>query len=86
MGKRQQLPSCLPARVSVPPGAGASGMEIERQEAGGDDDITGLELDAKLERIARAEEIAYYRSMKVYDKVMRCEAFTRTGKAPIKVR
>ena len=50
------------------------------------DAITGKQLDAKLVKLARAEEVQYYRSMTVYTKVDRSMAFTKTGRAPIKVR
>ena len=50
------------------------------------DAITGMKLDSKLVRMAQAEEVQYYRSMKVYTKVDRSVAFSKTGRAPIKVR
>ena len=39
------------------------------------DDVTGAELDAKLVVEARDFEMKYFRTMKVYDKVPRAEAY-----------
>ena len=43
-------------------------------------------MDIKGVREARREEIAYFRSMKVYEKVPVSEAHEKTGKAPIQTR
>ena len=50
------------------------------------DYISGQELDPKMMMKARREEIEYFRSMGVYEKVDIKECFERTGKAPIAVR
>ena len=50
------------------------------------DDVSGEELDIKGVRKARKEEIAYFQSMKVYEKVPISEAYEKTGKAPILTR
>ena len=50
------------------------------------DDITGHELDPRLMTRARKEEIAYFKSMGVYEKVSVNECWGETGKAPIAVR
>ena len=50
------------------------------------DDVTGQRLDPRLMRIARKEEIAYFKQMGVYEKVDISEAWAETGKAPIAVR
>ena len=50
------------------------------------DAITAEELNPTLVKLARAEEIEYYRTMKVYSKVLRSMAWEKTGKAPIKVK
>ena len=49
------------------------------------DSVTGESFDPKLVRIAREEEIEFYRNMKVSKKVTRAVAFGKTGKSPIKV-
>jgi hypothetical protein len=50
------------------------------------DDVTGQRLDPTLMRIARKDEIAYFKEMGVYEKVDIAEAWRETGKAPIAVR
>ena len=50
------------------------------------DDVSGEELELKGVREARREEIAYFRSMKVYEKVPVDEAYNKTGEAPIQTR
>ena len=50
------------------------------------DDQSGEELDAALVRLARKEEIAYFKSMKVYEKVSVSECLEETGRGPIAVR
>ena len=50
------------------------------------DDVSGEALDIKGVREARREEIAYFRSMKVYEKVPVSDAHEKTGKAPIQTR
>ena len=50
------------------------------------DDSTGLELDPKLVRAARMEEIDFFHRKGVYKIVQRSVAYARTGKAPISVR
>ena len=50
------------------------------------DDVTGQQLDPALMRAARKEEIAYFKSMGVYEKCDVAEAWQETGKAPIGVR
>ena len=50
------------------------------------DDVSGEELDIKGVRKARKEEIAYFQSMKVYEKLPIAEAYEKTGKAPILTR
>ena len=50
------------------------------------DDQSGEELEVKKVREARREEIVYFRSMKVYDKVPRAKCLAETGKPPIGVR
>ena len=50
------------------------------------DDQSGEELDVGRVRGARKEEISYFRSMKVYDKVPKDRCWKETGKAPIGVR
>ena len=64
-------------------------MELDACESGEQefyDAVTGEKLNGKLVKQARAEEIEYYRNMKVYTKVSRQWATSKTGKAPIKVR
>ena len=50
------------------------------------DDVTGLPLHPQMVRQARSEHIACYKKMQVFEKVLLEECWTRTGKAPIKVR
>ena len=50
------------------------------------DDVTGDALDPALMRIARKEEILYFKEMGVYEKVDVEEAYRITGKGPIAVR
>ena len=64
-------------------------MELDACESGEQefyDAVTGEKLNGKLVKQARAEEIEYYRNMKVYTKISRQWATSKTGKAPIKVR
>ena len=49
------------------------------------DDLTGDELEPALMKMARTEEIKYFKEMRVYEKVSIDEAFKITGKAPIAV-
>ena len=57
-----------------------------REEFVAFDDLSGEELDPKLMRQARRDEIEYFKKMGVYDKVNVNEAWAQTGKAPIPVR
>ena len=50
------------------------------------DDLTGDAKDPALMRIARKEEILYFKEMGVYDKVDVEESYRITGKGPIAVR
>ena len=50
------------------------------------DDVTGQELDPALMMKARRDEMAYFRDMRVYEKVDLEECYRETGKAPIAVR
>ena len=50
------------------------------------DDVSGEELDVKQVRGARKEEMAYFRKMKVYDKVPKSKCWEEIGQAPIGVR
>ena len=50
------------------------------------DDVSGERLDLAGVRAARKEEIAYLKSMKVYEKCDVSEAWDKTGKGPIAVR
>ena len=50
------------------------------------DDVSGAYLDPKMVKKARAEEIEYVRSMKLYTKVPIKECLAKTGKQPIAVR
>ena len=50
------------------------------------DDVSGQKLDPSLMIKARREEIKYFKSMGVYDKVDLAEAWAETGRAPIAVR
>ena len=50
------------------------------------DDVAGDELDLEGVKKARREEIAYFQSMRVYEKVPVSEAYEKTGKAPILTR
>ena len=50
------------------------------------DDVSGAYLDPKMVKKARAEEIEYVRSMKLYTKVPISECLAKTGKQPIAVR
>ena len=68
--------------------------EIERQMRGPSqgysgafkDDLTGQVLKDDLVRAARAAELTYFHSKKVWNKVPRSRARERTGRAPISVR
>ena len=50
------------------------------------DDVTGQVLDPALMAKARKDEIEYFRSLGVYEKVDVQECWNVTGKAPIGVR
>ena len=50
------------------------------------DDVGGETLEVDKVREARREEIAYFKSIKVYEKVPTSEAWPTTGRAPIAVR
>ena len=50
------------------------------------DDVSGAELDPKVVRKARGEEIEYVRKMNLCSKVSTQECYARIGKAPIIVR
>ena len=50
------------------------------------DDVSGAELDPILVRLARQEEMEYFRERKVYEKVDAEECWNVTGKGPISVR
>ena len=50
------------------------------------DDVSGAYLDPKMVKKARAEEIEFVRSMKLYTKVPIKECLAKTGKQPIAVR
>ena len=50
------------------------------------DDVSGDPLSLELVRAARKEEIEYFRSMRVYEKVTEDECRKETGKSPIQVR
>ena len=68
--------------------------EIERQMRGPDqgysgayrDDLTGQVLRDDLVKVARAAELAYFNSKKVWRKVPRSTAKAVSGRAPISVR
>ena len=46
------------------------------------DNITGAPLDAAMVRLARAEEMEFFRKMQVYEKVPLRECLSTTGKTP----
>ena len=50
------------------------------------DDVSGAYLDPTMVKKARADEIEYVRSMKLYTKVPIEECLNKTGKQPIAVR
>ena len=50
------------------------------------DDVSGEPLDPAMVRAARKEELAYFRSMGVYEKVPVARAIEETGRKPIAVR
>ena len=50
------------------------------------DDVTGEALKPSLVQVARAEEIAYFKSIKAYREVQRQKCYEVTGKKPIAVR
>ena len=50
------------------------------------DNVSGQRLDPALMVKARTDEIAYFRQMRVYEKVDINECWSETGKAPIAVR
>ena len=50
------------------------------------DDVSGAYLDPQMVKKARAEEVEYVRSMKLYTKVPIKECLAKTGKQPIAVR
>ena len=50
------------------------------------DAVTGKALPTHLVKKARAEEVAFFRSKPVYQKVPRAQCFARTGKPPIRVK
>ena len=49
------------------------------------DDVSGESLEAGKVREARREEIAYFKSIKVYEKVTTSDSSSTTGRAPIAV-
>ena len=67
---------------------GSNPSEALHEEAGtvAYDDVSGEPLDLSRVRAARVEEIAYFKSMNVYEKVPVSEAWERTGKGPIQTR
>ena len=50
------------------------------------DDVVGAELDLKVVRQVRREEVEYVRKMNLYTKVSIQECYAKIGKAPITVR
>ena len=50
------------------------------------DDVSGADLDPKMVVKARADEIDYVRTMKLYTKVPISECVAKTGKQPIATR
>merc|ERR1712026_301738 len=50
------------------------------------DNVTGLPLEAWRVEKARKEEIEFFQKQGVYEKVLRTVCYSRTGKAPVKVR
>ena len=50
------------------------------------DEVSGAELDPKMVRKAREEEIRYVRKMDLYEKVLISQCYETTGKAQISVR
>ena len=50
------------------------------------DDVSGAELDPKLVRVARSEEMEQFKKHEVYVKVIENECWQATGKAPIGTR
>ena len=50
------------------------------------DDVSGAELDPKMVRKAREEEIQYVRKMELYEKVPISLCYETNGEAPISVR
>ena len=77
--------------MAVSKGDAAGNPSESLHEADGEglvawDDVSGQELDPKLMKAARREEIKYFKEMGVYDKVDIAEAWKATGKAPIAVR
>ena len=65
---------------------GAVGPEEEQIMASAWDDTTGEELDHKMVRAARDEEMVEVRKHHLYSKVPLKECWERTGKDPIGVR
>ena len=49
------------------------------------DDVSGQQLEPSMMMKARADGIAYFREMGVYEKVNVSECWAETGKAPIAV-
>ena len=68
--------------------------EVERQLRGTSqgysgafkDELTGQVLEDELVRAARAVELAYFNSKRVWNKVPKSRARERTGRAPISMR
>ena len=50
------------------------------------DDVSGQELCPNLMKAARREDVAYFKSMGVYEKVDIAVSWKETGKAPSAVR
>ena len=50
------------------------------------DDVSGAELDQKLVRQARIEEVEYIHKMKLYEKVNKKDCYMKIGKAFITVK
>ena len=76
----------MSAEVEEDPSAALHGKEPEAWAETAYDDVSGKTLDPKEVRRARREEIDYFKSMKVYEKVPISEAWSTTGRAPIAVR
>ena len=50
------------------------------------DDVNGVDLDPELVKKARREEVEFYKTMGVYEKVPLSECFEVTGRPPVSVR